>query len=355
MIKRIIGLLLVAMICSDVVVTAENYAILISAGKATSDTTLINSEYWYDLFLVYEYLIIEEQYDPSNVFVFYGDGNDYNTLNNRYRKEPYNWSHITDYDNSYYSMSYVFSSLNNIITDEDNILFYWVVGHGEKTDYYNSDSYRVKIEQSDGDVYINKNDLLNLINMITHYNKRKIFWMTCQSGAMGEGNNNPNNNKTTLVTSSSSTEPSYSFMDNGEPHSAFNYALYSLSRGLFPNGTTCDITQVTTGVDDIDSMLSINELYLGINTFSYSSINTSNCPLSPHKYDMGNISNKIFIGENKIINGVTYYFNSAYWLDRLEISSMNYDDDFDVSIEIDDKCILQQSVYVPLNSTLIIK
>lgn len=353
--KKIIGLLLVSMICSDIVVTAENYAILVSAGKATSEMTMNNTEYWYDLFLVYEYLIIEEQYDPSNVFVFYGDGYDYNTSNNRYQKELHNWMYITDYDNSYNTMVNVFSTLDNIITDEDNFLLYWVVGHGGNTNYYDSDSYSVKIEHSYGDEFISKNDLLDLINSITHYKKRKVFWMTCYSGAMGEGSYNLNENKTTIITSSSSNELSYSFNDNGDPHSAFNFALYSLSTGLFPNGTTCDITQVTTGVDDIDFMLSINELYLGIDTFLYSDINTLICPLDPRKYDVGNISNKIFIGENKTINGVTYYFNSAYWLDRLEISSMNYDDDFDVSIEIDDKCILKKSVYVPLNSTLVIK
>ena len=249
-------MLLVAMICSEGVVRAENYAILVSAGKATSDTTSNNSEYWYDLFLVYEYLIIDEQYDQSKVFVFYGDGYDYNTSNNRYKKEQHNWMYITDYDNSYNTMINVFSTLNNIITDEDNILFYWVAGHGEKTDYYNSDSYRVKIEHSiEEDEYICKQDLLDLINSISHYNKRKIFWMTCHSGAMGDGYYNLNENKTTLITSSSSNEVSYSFKDNGDPHSAFNFALYSLSTGLFPDSTTCDLSQVTTGIEDIDYML----------------------------------------------------------------------------------------------------
>lgn len=352
-------LIVVLMYCE--VAVADNYAILISAGKATSDTELTNSEYWFDLFLVYEYLLLEEQYDPSQVFVFYGDGNDYTSGNLRYRKETHNWTQVADFDNSYLTLDSVISSLDNVITDDDNLLFYWVVGHGDKTNPFDDDNYCAYVNPDfdnpyNSDTYcLSKSDLVSLVNSITHYRKRKIFWMTCHSGSMGIGSINLKNDKTTLITSSPASELSYSTAINNEPHSAFNFALFSLSTGYFPNGTTCDISQVCTDVDDIDYMLSIDELYAGINTFSYLDINTLNCPLNPCLFDQGGISNKIFIGEYKNISNVTYYFNSSYWLDQIEISNVRYDDDYDISIEADEWCLLKRNIFVPLNSTLIIK
>ena len=71
--------------------TAHNYAILISAGTSTTDYSLGNSEHWNDLYLIYEYLLLDEHFDSSKVYVFYGDGYDYNSSNPRYRKERHNW------------------------------------------------------------------------------------------------------------------------------------------------------------------------------------------------------------------------------------------------------------------------
>lgn len=359
--KKLLGLLIVVLTyCGGAF--ADNYAILISAGKATSDSEFSNSEYWFDLYLVYEYLLLEEQYDPSKVYVFYGDGNDYTSGNLRYRKELHNWDQITDFDNSYTSLFSVIPSLDNVITDDDNLLFYWVVGHGDITYPFTDDDYCAYVNvnsgnpNNDGLYCLNKSDLVSLVNSITHYRKRKIFWMTCHSGAMGVGSINLKNNKTTLITSSPANELSFSTMINNEPHSAFNFALFSLSTGNYPNGTICDISQVCTDVFDIDQTLSIYELNTGINTFSYLDINNSpNCPLNPCLFDQGGISSKVFIGEDKIINNVTYYFSSSYWLDKLELSNIYYDDDFDVSIEVDERCLLKKNIFVPINSTLIIK
>lgn len=45
----IFGFIFILIVCVENV-TAEKYAILISAGKATKDNEFSNSEYWCDLF-----------------------------------------------------------------------------------------------------------------------------------------------------------------------------------------------------------------------------------------------------------------------------------------------------------------
>ena len=245
--------------------------------------------------------------------------------------------------------SSVIPSLNNVITDDDNLLFYWVAGHGSK--YSNSDdSYYVEI--TNFQEVITKNQLVALINSITHYNRRKIIWMTCYSGAMGGGTINVKNNRTTLVTSSTSSEASYSFSYSSEPHTDFGYALYSLSTGRFPNGTTCNLNQYCPATAIEDSLLSLNELHFGISEFIVQ--NTSHNQ-NPCIYDVGGISNKIFIGENKELKDVFIDSNSSYWLDNMDLSNVLFDSDVDVSIDVDVKSKIKKNTFVPMGTTLIIK
>ena len=240
--KPFIAVLLVAILYCKVA-TADNYAILISAGQVSSDNfniddlgdNAITPDFWYDLYLAYENLLLFEQYDSSKVYVFYGDGTDFNTTKDRYKKERHNWGQITDYDNSYNTMYSVISSLDNIITDEDNVFFYWVAGHGMKTNPADDDSYKALIKHDNYNQVVNKTQLVNLINSITHYNRRKIFWMSCYSGAMGGGLINPLNNRTVLLTSSSANDESYGFLDYDYTlHTEFGYAFYVLSTREFP-------------------------------------------------------------------------------------------------------------------------
>ena len=128
------------------------------------------------MYLTYEYLLISEHYDSAKVFVFYGDGTDYNSSNVRYKKELHNWGQITDYDNSYSTMNSIIPSLNNVISDKDNLLFYWVVGHGDKMGTSNDDNYRVMIEHNSyyDSEYVYKTQLVALINSIT---PKGSFWL----------------------------------------------------------------------------------------------------------------------------------------------------------------------------------
>ncbi len=356
MTKKIISLFLVAILYCEITV-ADNYAILISAGKATADNVLNNSEHWFDLYLAYEYLLLYEQYDSSNIF-FYGDGNDYNTGHNRYRKELHNWGQITDFDNSQHSMYSVIRSLDNVITDDDNLLFYWVAGHGHMTDVSDYDSYYASVNYNpynlnDPNSYdICKSDLVDLVNSITHYNRRKIVWMTCYSGAMGEGDINVKNDRTTLVTSSKSSEVSLSHSYSSEPHTDFGYALYSLSTGKCPDGTTCNLNQYCLATALEDSLLSVNELHSGIVEFI---VQNASYYQHPCIFDEGGISNKVFIGENKKLKDVFIGSNSSYWLDDMVLSNVLFDNNLDISIDADVKLEIKKNTFVPKGTTLIIK
>ena len=357
--KRFIYLLFFAVMCSKVAV-ADNYAILVSAGKATTDGEFDNSEYWYDLYLIYEYLLLWEHYDSAKVYVFYGDGNDFNTSIDRYKKTLHNWGQITDYSNSYSTLSSVIPSLNNVITDDDNLLFYCVAGHGIKAGPWSDDTYFALINYNQNNPddpntdSVSKSQLVNMINSITHYNKRKIFWMTCNSGAMGGGLINPNNNKTVLVTSSYPDVDSYAMEDSTHlPHSEFNFVLYCISTGLYPHsshnvdmGSVCSVLQ-----NNSDSIISIYELFNGMNNFNYADF----LYLYSCLFDVGGISNKIFIGEDKELKDVTIDSNSSYWLDKMEVSEVELESDIDVIIDVDEQCVIKKNTFVPVGTTLLIK
>lgn len=358
MCKKMLFLLFVAITCCKNVV-ANNYAILVSAGKATTDGIDFNSDYWYDLYLVYEYLLLWENYDSTNVIVFYGDGTDFNTSVNRYKKSLHNWGQITDYDNSYNTMSSVIASLDNVITENDNLLFYWVSGHGNKNTS-NDDSYYVAINYypnmpNNPDIeYVSKTELVDMVNSITHYNKRKIFWMTCKSGAMGSGSINLNNNKTVILTSCQEDYDSSMIHDNdGLSHSAFNYALYCVSTGINPcNQIPINLNNTSPYLqNNSDSLISIYELFWGMVGFHYYTYYS----LYPDFFDTGNIVSSTFIGEEKEMKNVSIDSNSSYWLDELEISDVDFDSNINVKIDIDERCIIKKNTIVPVGTTLLIE
>lgn len=359
--KALISLIIAMVYCG--ISFADNYAILISAGKATADEVYYNSEHWNDLYLIYEYLLLKEQYDSTKVYVFYGDGTDYNTSIDRYKKELHSWGQIADFDNSYSTLFTVIPSLNNVITVDDNLLFYWVAGHGSKTDPYDDDSYQAHVSNAPDNpndpnaFFICKSDLLSLINSITHYNKRKIIWMTCYSGAMGVGLINPNNNKTALITSSGPGEASFSHANNiGNQyyyHSDFNYALFCLSTGKFPSETICNLNQYCSGTALADSLLSLNELYSGISSFISS--NYGSYQQHPYIVDNGYISDNIYIGEDKKLKNVSINNNKSYWVDRIELSDVTFGSNTNTIIDIDVQSAIKKNTFVPVGSTLIIK
>lgn len=338
---------------------AKNYAILVSAGQTVDETDQINATYWYDLYLAYETLLNQADYDSTNVFVFYGDGNDYNSRRNRYKLEYNSWGSITDYDNSYETLDSVMTKLGDVITYDDNFLFYWVAGHANCNG--TPDTYTLAIENQD--TIIDKESIIKVVDKIDKYKRRKILWMTCYSGAIGFGEKSLLNDKTVILTSSNYNNLSFPFTDtNGEHHSTFNFAVYSLLQCSFPNGQSCTIDSVTHNrVTNIDGLLSFYELYKGIDNFNYKDKITSISfpminPITPRLFSLNNMAHDIFLNENNNIVNVNLENEIfSYRMDRVRINNVSLRDTSFISFNADDNFVIDNSFFVESGSTLIIK
>ena len=175
--------LAISFFCYSTNIKAIDYAILISAGRATTDNTFSNSEYWYDLFLAYEDLVINEGYDPANVFVFYGSGTSFNSTNPRYQTALHGWGNIVDFNNDHFTLDDQFRNLGALITNNDNLHIRWVVGHGwgnsatgvttwiNGRDPINNDDYWALIQNNN--IWIRETELIRIINQIPNYRRQK--------------------------------------------------------------------------------------------------------------------------------------------------------------------------------------
>lgn len=247
--KKCMILIVICLFCK-LEVNAKDYAILISAGRATCDDVVLNSEYWYDLFLAYEDLVLKEGYDPANVFVFYGNGTNFVSSRPRYQLSLHGWTSIVNFNNNYPTLCTQFANLGSIITNNDNLLIRWVVGHGLGNAAttpttlnpgrfpINNDDYWVKIEWGPF-LYVRETEIIRIIDQIPNYKRRKIIWMTCHSGCLATGTNNLNNSKTVLITSSNWDQVSSSYNLPGETiHAQLNYVVTSSLYGQDPLGAT---------------------------------------------------------------------------------------------------------------------
>ena len=376
MIKKLICLI---SICFSFVgmAFAENYAVLVSAGKTYSDNTDLNSMYWYELYLAYEYLLGTENYDSTNVYVFYGDGVDYNSDIPRFQPSFNNWGTITDYNNSYSTMCNVLSSLNEVMTDDDNLLFHWVIGHGNFI-RQNPDNYIAFIENRNTE--LSKSQVKDMVDLISHYNKRKIIWNTCHSGCIGVGSINLNNDKTVILTATSFDKESYLFdynlISNGCSMTCFTHALYSIGTGHFPHealnlnlhaGWNRPVYYYLTHISDKyyrmsydDSIISFYDMYLllaKMNYYYYSLFSQPDDCIYNHQLYGSELAKKVFIREDQTIQNKTLTLNESYWLNQLEINNVSVanNKNIDLDIDIDDHFLIESNTSIPVGSTLLVK
>lgn len=288
---------------------AEDYAFLISAGYASDDDEPLNSEYWYDLFLAYEDLIVNQGYTHNNIFVFYGDGSDFVSDYPRYKKELHTtWTDdIVDYPVSEESLDEIFGMKSDVISNEDNVLIRWVVGHGVDT----WDSYKAKIEKVGDDEEIPEQTLYDIINQVDEYRSRTILWMTCFSGSIVVGDKTIdddeipyNNGKTVVVTSSAHNQESFSkyFGDDNLPHAQFNYYVTSAFSGKYPDGEEVDADA------NNDNEVSIQEM------FDYSSVlqKSEFDVILPQLSDDNSRASITYIKENLSLSGANISDNLSY-------------------------------------------
>jgi len=329
---------------------AENYAILISAGKATTDDLFNNSEFWYDLILAYEDLINNQNYTHDNVFVFYGDGDDWLSSNyNKYKPSYYGWSSIVDFDNKW---STIKDTLKNyiapLINNNDNLHIRWVVGHGDIIS--SPDDYSAYWQNRSE--AIAESVIINAFDQISNYTRRKILWMTCHSGCLAKGNVNFNNSKTTIITSSDWEEASYPYCpysSNGycinnfvDLHAEFNWVITSSLSGIDPLGNSYN------GDQNNDDVISMQELY---NVADTSSVMDSD----PQIGDNGSIANKIFINEDLVLENVDLSNNYEYWVENITIRDFTILNNGNVIFEPNVKIIIEKNFEAKVGCFLEIK
>jgi len=316
--KKIFVFIIICSLSFNSYVKAIDYAILISAGQATTDNTFSNSEYWYDLFLAYEDLVLREGYDPANVFVFYGNGTSFNSTRARYQLALHGWGNIVDFDNNFATMNAEFARLGGIITNNDNLHIRWVVGHGDES---GQDNYSAFIQNRS--VWITENQIVTMINQIANYNRRKIMWMTCRSGCLAHGTVTLNNNRTVLITSSNWNQNSQAYNLPGETiHAQFNYVTTSALFGQDPLGTAFN------GDNNGDGVINMWELW---RIADISPIMTSD----PQLGNVGALANLIYIDEGLQLNNETLPNNIEYRVDNFTTMNTTIQNNSNLTIDID--------------------
>lgn len=348
--KSIILTLITVVSLGNVCFSQEHYAILISAGDVRNDDDAYHSEYWYDLFLAYEDLILNQGYTHDNVFVFYGDGagDDFASSHAQYNISTHGWSGIVDFDNSYATMDSEFANIANTITSEDNILIRWICGHGSSS---TQDNYYVCINNEWGSTTetITESNLITMINQINNYKRRKIIWMTCHSGCLVTGTQTLNNNRTTVITSCAWNESSYSYCPNcsggtcgcsDESNVAceLNWVITSSLSGTDPLGN------IYNGDNDADNVISMEDLF---QEASSNSVMSSTAQLG----DNGSLSEKIFIRENLTLENINITTDHEYWAESIIIRNLNIQNNSEVIFEVDDEIIFERNFKVDLGST----
>ena len=163
---------------------AKNYAVLISAGQTTEDDTPVNCEYWYDMLLMYKTLI-DEGYSHDDIYVLYGGGSDFGSIHGCYQT-PYS---VTDFPNYESYIENIFNLLGSIMT-EDDFLFVWWMGHGDRVWFSGAWHLSLFIENTGN--WIWDFELASYINQIQNYQIRTFSFMTCFSGGILDDLEGPN-------------------------------------------------------------------------------------------------------------------------------------------------------------------
>lgn len=321
---------------------AENYAILISAGKATTDSLFDNSFYWYELVSAYHTLVEELDYSHQNVFTFYGDGVSFNSQIPKYTLSHYNWPEIVDYNNAKSNIFARFDDIGNIVGEEDNILIWWVAGHGFEPS--GADDYKAYIKNRAEKVY--ESEIKTLVDKIDNYKRKKILWKTCYSGCLVKGNINLHANNTVIITSSDWDKKSAGWL-LGNPLTnrlmervVFNYVI---------NNSLCNENLVYGGSYSADlnndECPSLNELYQKCIT-----VNNLTAQLS----DISTLSNKIFVQETLNMDNVSLINNIEYEVDNLHFNNVTLNNGT-VNIKVDKDFSTSGEFSVPLGSSLSIE
>ncbi len=212
---------------------AQKYAMLVSTGAATADDSMINSEYWYDLFLQYK-MLRSNGFKDDRIYVLYGFGTDFATIYPAYDASAQFGHSITDMEVSKANIQNTINELKNKVKKRD-FVYYWWMGHGGGS---GPGLCNLSMSISTTGESVSDVEFVNYINSITNYRKREVAVMTCHSGGMLD-NMNVSGNKTVTHTSSTCPQVSNSIVTtcNNRVHAEFNYTFPNALSEHNPCGT----------------------------------------------------------------------------------------------------------------------
>lgn len=168
----------------------QKYALLISTGQVNSDDTAFHSEYWYDLFLMYR-MLIEHGFTHNNIFVLYGNGNDFASTHADYQVATSfpGVGQITDFAVSRADVNNIFNWLatGNAAQgvpqiQDDDFLFYWWMGHGRTQLGMPDCDYEALIEAT-GE-WVQDTDFAAWFALLPGCQIKALYVMTCHSGGL---------------------------------------------------------------------------------------------------------------------------------------------------------------------------
>ncbi|MGA2325014.1 MAG: hypothetical protein ABSH05_01880 [Bryobacteraceae bacterium] len=218
----------------------QKYAVLISAGCTTADDTMINSEYWYDLFFMYR-MLIDRGFTHNHIFVLYCNGTDFGSAHANYQTGTVfpGLPQITDFATTKANVTNIFNWLATgdaahgvPQVQPGDFLFYWWMGHGswDGDDVSGNHLYHANISNTGEQV--TDAEFANLFKLLPACVIKTVFVMTCHSGALQDDIQGLH-----MMAHTSSRYDQSSFSDFYDVvHADFSYFITSALRQLTPTG-----------------------------------------------------------------------------------------------------------------------
>jgi hypothetical protein len=208
----------VSLICMIFLGCPKYYAVLISTNNVVLDDQSIHSEWWYDLFLQYK-MLRDLGYTDQNIYVLYGNGNDFNTTHKKYNTNVQYGHAITDYPCNKTQIQNIFKTLSSRL-NKDDYLYIWWMGHGGGS---GPGMCNLTMSIHHTGEAVTDVEFTSYLNSITRYKKRWVNVMTCHSGGLVDNINN-SGNRTITFTSCTCAQLSYDKSGSCDyVHAEFNY------------------------------------------------------------------------------------------------------------------------------------
>jgi hypothetical protein len=323
---------------------SKSYAILLAGGYGNID----EPRYWYDLVLVYEYLVLEAGYNHDDILVFFGDGENWegSSVNgNRYKlsvRHP-DWPDIVDFPNDAESVEdEIRNFADNIITNKDNLLIWVPSSHGTGNPSPEYDPQNTFIDQSGDDIsfIFSENPvpdwppnkiIYNVLYFLNEnenkkYKRLKYLWSSCHSGHLvlgnktliNGGNQYDDDDKTIVFTSCDWDETGVIAYPRGyydghdgdnEEHSGFTYSIYCTMMGKDPWDRLIEGFDPNPDINS-DGVVNMKELwdaikYEGQSIFSGISWRSGSNHCIPQIADPCNRAEYLYIDENLKLENAT--------------------------------------------------